>query len=302
MQRRIWRSLLAVGLLSGLNACASDHITDNVRPERLVEQEEPLSAPKSDAVLRIAQATASRDDWPMAATMFRRAYDLNPENFDAVFGLARSLNKLGANDEALEAYEVALKLRKNDIEALRGIGNTLILLDRPGAAIPHFERALNRKEDPRVINSMAVAYDMLDDYKAAQACYRVGLDIDAKNIPLRNNLGLSLLLSQEYDAAVKELREVISSPGATVRHRLNLALALVLAGDSRTAEGVARFDFDSAAATDQIAYFETIRALGNSKDARAAIRAHIRGEGEAFMEQWKAKATGAKRKNTAATP
>ena len=68
-----------------------------------------------------------------------------------------------------------------------------------------------------------------------------------------------------------------SSPGATVRYRLNLALGLVLAGDSKTAEGIARFDLDPDGARDQIAYFETIKALGDSKEARAAIRAHIRG-------------------------
>jgi Flp pilus assembly protein TadD len=288
MHSRIWRSLPAICLLAGLGACAGDPVTDNIRPERPLAEGEPFNAPKADAVVRIAQATASRGDWPMAASLFRRAHALEPENFDAAYGLARSLNKLGANDEALAVYQAALKLRKDDIDALRGMGNTLILLDRPAMAIPHFERALDIRQDSRLINGMAVAYDLLDDYRAAQACYRVGLETAPDNVALRNNLGLSLLLSRDYDAAVQQLRRAIATPGATVRHRINLALALVLAGDSRTAEGVARFDLSPTAARDQIAYFETIRALGTSEDARAAIRAHIRGDGEAFMERRKA--------------
>ena len=247
-----------------------------------------MTAPKADAIVHMAQATAEHGDWTMAATLFRRAHALDPKNFDAVYGLGLSLNKLGANDEALEVLQAALKLRKNNVDALRAMGNTLILLGRPAQAIPQFERALDHRKDPRLINGMAVAYDMLDDYKAAQACYRVGLDITPDSLSLRNNLGLSLLLSGDYDAAVKDLRQVVSSPGATVRNRLNLALALVLSGDSRTAEGVARFDLNAQAAHDQIAYFETIRAMGNSKQARAAIRAHLRGGGMVFVKHRKA--------------
>jgi Flp pilus assembly protein TadD len=285
--RKTWWSVSAICLLS-LGACAGDPVTDNIRPERPVAEGEAFSGPKADAIVRVAQTTASRGNWPMAASLFRRAHALHPTNFDAAYGLARSLNQLGANDEALAAYQAALKLRQDDVDALRGMGNTLVMLDRPAMALPHYERALNVRQDPRVINGLAIAHDLLDDYRAAQAIYRVGLDMAPKDIALRNNLGLSQLLSRDYDEAVQQLRQVISLPGAGVRHRLNLALALVLAGDTRTAEGVARFDFDTAAARDQIAYFETIKALGDSEDARAAIRAHIRGEGESFMARRKA--------------
>jgi Flp pilus assembly protein TadD len=166
---------------------------------------------------------------------------------------------------------------------MRGLGNTLVYLDRSALAIPHFERALALKEDPRLFNGIAVAFDMLDDYKAAQAFYRVGLKSSPDNPSLRNNLALSLMLSGQAIESAKMLRELAALPQATMRHRLNFALSLVLTGNTRMAESVVRIDLDTRAADEQIAFFETIKSLGNSKDARAAIRAHIRGTGNEFM-------------------
>ena len=62
-----------------------------------------------------------------------------------------------------------------------------------------------------------------------------------------------------------------------MQHRMNLALALVQAGDSNAALSIARMDLGPNAANEQIAYFETIRALGDAPAARQAIQAHIYG-------------------------
>jgi Flp pilus assembly protein TadD len=269
-----------VGLLGG---CADDQLLDPIRRERGTKLFELRSTPKAEAIVRLAKMTAARGDWPIAASLFRRATMLDGSNFDAIYGLAQSLNKLSANEEALEAFQQALSLRPKNADAMRGLGNTLVYLDRSALAIPHFERALAIKEDPRLFNGIAVAFDMLDDYKAAQAFYRVGLKSSPNNPSLRNNLALSLLLSGNALEAAKLLRELAGRPQATTRHRLNFALSLVLTGNTRMAESVVRMDLNTNAADDQIAYFETIKSLGNTKDARAAIRAHVRGTSNEYI-------------------
>lgn len=278
------QGLSAICLMSVLSACADDHLTDSIRPERFAKEGEEWNAPKAASIVRVAQATAARGDWAIAVSLYSRAHAKHPENFDAAYGLGRAYNKVGANVQALDAFQAALKLKPKNVDAMRGLGNTLIMLDRPAAAIRHFERALNRMEDPRLYNGIAVAYDLTDDYKAAQAFYRVGLKTTPKSLSLRNNLGLSLLLSGDVEAANGELRKVVASPKASERHRLNLALGLVLAGDSKTAESVARFDLNNGAARDQIAYFETIKSLADPTETRAAIRAHIRGDSQEFIK------------------
>jgi Flp pilus assembly protein TadD len=278
------QGLSAICLMGLLTACADDHLTNNIRAESVVRDGKKTTTPKINSIIRVAQATAARGDWAIAVSLYRRAIKLRPKNFDAAYGLARALNKVGANVEALKAFQRAFKLKPKSVDAMRGLGNTLIMLDRPAAAIRHFERALNRMEDPRLYNGIAVAYDLTDDYKAAQAFYRVGLKTNPRSLSLRNNLGLSLMLSGDVEAANGELRKVVASPKASERHRLNLALGLVLAGDSKTAESVARFDLNNRAAQDQIAYFETIKSLADPTETRAAIRAHIRGDSQEFIK------------------
>jgi Flp pilus assembly protein TadD len=269
------RKLMGLCLAGLLTACASDPLTSSVKSGK--------QSTKAETIVRMAEKTAARGDWPIAASLFRNASKLDSGNFDAVYGLARALNKLNANEEALSIYRRAIELRPKDANALRGIGNTLVYLDRSALAIPKFELALEQTEDPRVFNGMGVAFDMLDDYKAAQAYYRVGLKIAPQNPSLRNNLALSLLLTGNASESAALLKELAASRGATTRHRLNYALSLVLSGDTRMAERVVRMDLDKESAEDQITFFETIKSLGKTKAARAAIRAHINGTANSFM-------------------
>lgn len=278
------RGVAAFCLASLLAGCArDDHLLDPISPEKGTGLFESRSTPKAAAVVRLARLTAARGDWSIAASLYRRATILDNSNFDAIYGLGRSLNRLHANEEALEAFRQALALKPKNIDAMRGLANTLVYLDRSALAIPHYERALAIKEDPRLFNGIGVAFDMIDDYKAAQAFYRVGLKSAPNDPALRNNLALSLMLSGHAVEAAKILRHLVARPRATTRQRLNYALSLVLTGNTRLAESVVRMDLDSETADEQIAAFETIKALGNTKDARAAIRAHIRGTLNDFM-------------------
>ena len=277
METYTHRGLLTVCLVGFLTGCAGDQLTGPVKSEGVF-------GTKAESIVRVAKSTAAGGDWPIAASLFRRAYKLDTKNFDALYGLGRSLNKLNANNEALEAFKEALALRPNNTDAMRGLGNTLVFLDRSALAIPHFERALTLKEDPRLFNGIGVAFDMLDDYKAAQAFYRTGLKSSPKDPSLRNNLALSLLLSGNAAEASTILRDLSRQAGATTRHRLNYALSLVLSGDTRMAEKVVRMDLDAGSAEEQIAMFETIKSLGKTKNARLAIRGHIQGIKNEFLQ------------------
>jgi Flp pilus assembly protein TadD len=269
------RLLAAAAVVALVAGCADDPMTDSIRSERQAGAGDQIETPKSAVLVRVASVTAARGDTAMAASLYRRAHSLDPASFDAAIGLARTLAQLNAPAEAVDAYRAALKLRPGDPEALRGLGNTLIVLDQPAQALPQFEQALKKSNDPRLYNGLGVAHDMLDDYKMAQAYYRTGLELAPGNVELTNNLGLSLLLSGDAKGAVGVLRKLAGSPQATPRHRLNLALALVLAGEDQAATEVVRMDLDPASANAQIAYFETLKAISNPKAMRAAIGAHI---------------------------
>ena len=122
----------ATALAITLGACANDPLTDPIRPGEAVKNEPTGS--KTDAVVRVAAATAARGDEPMAASLYRRAHSMDPNNFEAAIGLAMTLARLGAREDAAAAYHDALAIRPDDTEALRGLGNVLILLNEIGRA------------------------------------------------------------------------------------------------------------------------------------------------------------------------
>lgn len=172
MYRNFTRIAAALSLAGVLSACATAPLTDQIRPEREAREDEHPNGPKAEAIARVAKGTAARGDLSTALSLYRNAHVLDPYNFDAVFGLGLTLNRLGAYQDAVEALEIALKRRPKSVEALRQMGNALIATERAATAVRYFERALMVKEEARLYNSIGVAHDMLGEHRKAQATVR----------------------------------------------------------------------------------------------------------------------------------
>lgn len=271
----IWRTgfpgcgaaAMAALLLAG---CAGDPLIDSVRADRGATTA-TAHAGQVEAVMRVAARTAEAGDWATAASLYRRAHALDTSRLEPLLGLGEALARLDAQDDAAETYRAALALAPDDVTALRGLGNALVALDEPTLAIPHLERALDRSDDPRLYKSLGVAYDMQGSHAAAQAYYRTGLAVAPGDVGLLNNLGLSLSLSGDHREAIAVLERVVAAPSSGIRQRQNLALAYGLAGHMEEAAQVARRDLDEAAVNNNLAYYETLRAL-NAKDAAKALK------------------------------
>lgn len=243
----------------------NEPLSDDADPDNLT----------SGVLTRVAKSTAASGDLITAVSIYRRAQILDKGNYDAALGLARILSRLGAHGEAIDVFRRAIVAFPKDPELLRGYGNALIALDQPAQAIVQFEKAMRVAEDVRLFNGLGVAYDKLNDHRMAQAFYQTGLDTEPGNTSLSNNLGLSLMLSGEYGKSIDILRKVAADERATPRHRLNLALAFGLAGESKAAAEIARMDLDEASVQRNLIYYETLRALDNPKATAEALRTHF---------------------------
>ncbi|MCH8038427.1 MAG: hypothetical protein IIC53_15070, partial [Proteobacteria bacterium] len=78
-------------------------------------------------------------------------------------------------------------------------------------------------------------------------------------------------LTGDFDEATRILREIAADPLATVRNRQNLALVYGLAGQPAKAAKIARMDLDEAAVRNNLAYYETLRALSGHAKATAVL-------------------------------
>ena len=112
---------------------------------RLLDEAESVGL--KDPFLFLLQGRLAGDagDLEAAAQYFRRALEQNPLFGDAHEGLGRALYLQGRLDEAVVAYETAVRVSPGNVRILTALG-ALHLVERkdPVAARPYFERALAR--------------------------------------------------------------------------------------------------------------------------------------------------------------
>ena len=262
---RFARALLLASVALSAAACADDPSPG--ASLRASAGNEPGSA--AAALLRGARGARDSGDLANAVMLYKNAYELAPGRADIAAELGQTLAAVGANNEAADVYRDALANNPKNTEALRGLGNALIALNQPRLALEQFQAALALKPDSRLFNSMGVAHDMSGDSQTAQASYRSGLTLAANDPSLRNNLALSIALAGDYDQSITMLAKLVDEPRAGARTRQNLALVYGLAGRSQEAAKLIRIDFDERTVQNNLAYYETLRGMAQSRRAAA---------------------------------
>jgi len=279
------RGLLVLAAASAcavlLVACSSDPLTSSLRPTAEDKTASP-NAPAGayGALMRVGEATRQAGDPASAVPFFRRAHAAEMFKPEPLMRLGVALNDLGHYNEAAQAFRDALDLDHNNTEALRGLGASLIALNQPALAIDQFKAANAIEPDYRSFNGLGVASDHIGRHKQAQEYYEAGLKIYPNNLTLLNNLGLSELLSRDYDAAITTLVAAAQQPGATARQRQNLALAYGLGGHDADAERIARIDLSPAAVQSNLAYYGVLRAADDSALLAAVMGVRVPSTGE----------------------
>lgn len=270
-------ALLAVVVCAiSLVACSSDPLTSSLRPTADDQAAAPGVAPAGavGAMIRVGEATRQAGDPANAVLFFRRAHALVPFKAEPLVRLGVALNDLGQFNEAAEAFRDALNIEHNNTEALRGLGFALIGLNQPELAIDQFKAAIAIEPDYRSFNGLGVASDHLGQHKAAQDYYESGLKIFPNNLTLLNNLGLSQILSRDYDAAIGTLVGAVQQPGASARQRQNLALAYGMAGKDTDAARVSRIDLGPRDVQDNLAYYPILRGADDKVLLAAILGVH----------------------------
>lgn len=267
------QTAIATAIVASLAGCASGPFDGifTTRPSDHVEGKP--EGGRVNALLRIADATAAAGDMASAIQMYRNAHRADPLNPVVTERLGEALLRVGEYDEAVEVFDTSIR-SGHSAGAHIGKAKALIAMDQPQSAISHLEAALRIEESARVYNAFGVAYDLLGDHGAAQAYYRTGLDVDAGDLNLQNNLGLSLAVSGRHEEAISILRKSAANPRAKVRNRLNLALAYGIAGETAAAAETARMDLDEASVQQNLRFYATLRALNDSRQTIRAIGAH----------------------------
>ncbi len=83
----------------------------------------------------------AKGDFAGAAREFKRITDANPEDGRAWFRLAASLNRIGKYEEAIQAFQAAIKYQFQAPFAMAGVARGYAALNQPDQAIDWLERS-----------------------------------------------------------------------------------------------------------------------------------------------------------------
>jgi tetratricopeptide (TPR) repeat protein len=136
--------------------------------------------------------------------------NMRRESADAFVQAANRFHQIGSHDQALDAYNKALQLVRDDREAIRGMLESHIARGTADEAAEVLERAVETHEDDKELVSMlARAYLEAEDAKGAERATSLLMSQDATNYPQFLPVTRLYLKSGEVDEVIRILSTII---------------------------------------------------------------------------------------------
>jgi Flp pilus assembly protein TadD len=200
----------------------------------------PRSPAAADTSIRIGDAAMQAGMPDVALRVASGDVGKNPQNATALAQQGDAYRTLGRNTEAEATYARALRIEPANMRARIGLA-TLLLRSDPAKAEDGFARIVAQAPgQAEALNGLGVARDLQGDHAKAQIAYRQALAIGTDSHSAQVNLGLSLALSGDGNAAVAILGPLAAEPQAERRVKDDLAVALTAAGRTEEARSILR--------------------------------------------------------------
>ena len=258
-----------------------------------------------------AERREKKGDLEAAVEEYQRAAEVSPGYPDIGFRLGNALESLERSDEAVEQYRKAIRSNRTYLEAWVALGFCLLDLHRPDEAAKAFSEALELKtrrssepanEGLRLLEAgnaddardsfheafrsfpqkfeehyrSALEFLTAEEYESALAELDRALELNPKFADLLNFRGVALCELSRVEEGITALRRSVELNPEFLVARLNLAFALLRAGDYKEAEAqlevVLEMDATQHAAS---AKLDELRAARKREVQRAAPRGSV---------------------------
>ena len=158
-----------------------------------------------------------------AIAQYGKISEMAPGDLDNWMMLGR-LQKLASNSLAAEkAYQKALDLDPENEEALTGLA--LVYGDQGlnDKASVLLKRVSDKNPSLRTLTALAATYEQMKDFKGAADAYRRALDLNRDNTDLKRAYAQSLFTGEDYDAALKVFEEIAAEEPSDLLSMLRLS-------------------------------------------------------------------------------
>lgn len=204
---------------------------------------DPAAAPARTRAPANAETRAAYDraDALSRSVFWTEQADINP--LDPVAGVkaAQALRELGRFDQAAEMAQRVLLVQPGNVEAMLEAGRGHIARGQAFYGIQALETARDaRPDDWRVWSLLGTAYEQVRRAEDARAAWARALELSPENPDVLANMAVAAMVRGDNAAAEPLLRRAAARPEASLKVRLNLAMALGLNGKLSEAEQILR--------------------------------------------------------------
>lgn len=172
--------------------------------------------------------------WRDSETLFRRTLAVTSENPVIEYNLGCVLGQTGRYQEAIERFDVLLRVQPDSPEALLSKGAALLALGRLNDASSYLARATEAAPDsPGAHARYAMALVEQGNAYAALAEFRRVRELTPDDAAARTNLGVMLSRLDQMTEAEIELTEAVRLDPANAEAQSGLGLVLLATGRAR---------------------------------------------------------------------
>jgi Tfp pilus assembly protein PilF len=171
-------------------------------------------------------------------TLWRDTVAKNPQSWMTHENLAAAFSAQSKMPEAVEQYELTLRIKPDDPEAHNGLGVALIGMGRGAEGIGHLEQALQLRPDYALAH-----YNLggvwMDQGKLPEAIaeYEQAVRIDPGDADAQNNLGAALMKQGKLPEAIAHYEQAVRLDPDFAGAHCNLGFAFERAGRLQDAIG-----------------------------------------------------------------
>ena len=209
-----------------------------------------------------------------ALDQYQKIVQKDPKDAESWVMLGRLNLYVHSSPEAEKAFNQALVVDPENEDALVGLADLYGQLGDSKRAIEKLKAAVDKNPSPRTLLALARAYEELEDYKNAADALRRALEAGAEDDSIPPELAKALLYSNQMDEALKLYQELAAQNPRDPENQLHLAEIYLAKHDLVKARGAINRAKVVAGNNPRVRYAEIalLEAEGKTDQAIAAVK------------------------------
>lgn len=159
-----------------------------------------------------------------AIDQYRTISNLAPRDIDALLMLARLEKASNNSPEAEKAYQKVLSIEPDNEDAMTGLAVVYGDLGDTRRAAEILKALTDKNPSQRTLQALAATYEQMRDFKSAAGVYRRLLDTNPANPrEIMRSMAQSLTFAREYDAALATYESMIADDPSDAQPHLRMS-------------------------------------------------------------------------------